>query len=274
MNLASARVWLFVPGDRPERFDRALASGADVVIVDLEDAVAPERRELARVAVVAALAGGAQFAVRISSPATHDGAADLEALATAPNLPLAVVVAKAERVADLERVGELGIPVVPLVESAAGLLAASVLAGYAATVRLAFGAVDFSLDAGCSTDPDVLGPVRLHLAVASAAAGIAPPLDSPELDFTDLEPVTAAALEARRRGMGGKLCIHPAQVPVVRATFMPTAKDVAWAERVLSVALDDGAAAVDGKLIDRPVLERARRIVHEASERSRLCARE
>ncbi|MDZ4044327.1 MAG: aldolase/citrate lyase family protein, partial [Rhodoglobus sp.] len=159
MTLATASVWLFVPGDRPDRFDRAGSSGANVAIVDLEDAVAPDRRSVARVAVVEALARGARIAVRVSSPSTADGSADLDALATCANRPLAIVVAKAEGVAELERVGALGVPLVPLVESAAGLLAAPTLARYPGTVRLAFGAVDFSLDVGCSPDPDVLGPV-------------------------------------------------------------------------------------------------------------------
>src|SRR5690606_34129330 len=144
--LEDARTFLFVPGDRPDRFAKAAASGAGRVIVDLEDAVPPDFRAEARAAVVAALNTHADFVVRISAPGTTSSAEDVVALAESARKPAAVVVAKSQDPADLARISEaLGCPIIALIESARGLTAASEIASSPAVVRLAFGAVDFSV---------------------------------------------------------------------------------------------------------------------------------
>lgn len=263
-----ARTWLFVPGDRPERFAKARSSGADAVIIDLEDAVAASEKERARRETSAALAADSGFAVRIGAPSTVDGARDIETLAASETAPWAVVVAKAEDPDELEEVGRiLRAPVIALVESAKGLEAAARLAASSAVMRLAFGAVDLSLDIDAAADDDVLAPVRSRLVMVSRAAGIAAPIDTPSLDIEDSDRTRAAATVARRFGMGGKLCIHPRQVPVVASAFLPTLEEVARARRILDAADHDGAARLDGQMIDLPVLERARRVLAAADAR-------
>ena len=264
-DLAISRTWLFVPGDRPERFDKAAASGADVVIVDLEDAVAPERKGVARVAVREALERGARIAVRINATDTAHGDADLEMLSSAPLAPLAIIVAKAETADGLARVATVGVPLVPLVESARGLAAVAELAHAPSVIRLAFGAVDFTLDIGSAMDDELLAHARFQLVVASRAAGIAAPLDSPTLALRDENLIEQSVRAGRRYGMGGKLCIHPAQVAIVARAFAPTADEIEHARELVAAAENDGAAARDGSLVDRPVLEKARRVLMDAS---------
>lgn len=256
VDVPAARTWLFVPGDRPERYAKALASGADGVIIDLEDAVASSEKDRARRETAAAIARDGSFAVRIGALPGGDGERDVEALLAVGAHPSAIVVAKAEDPVALDQVGRaLGAPVIALIESARGLEAASEIAAASSVARLALGAVDLSLDLDSLPDDDVLAPVRSRLVVASRAAGLAGPLDSPSLDIAVLERVRDAASTARRFGMGGKLCIHPAQVSVVASAFLPSEAEVARARAILVAAADGGAAQMDGQMIDFPVLE-------------------
>ncbi|MCE7482028.1 CoA ester lyase [Microbacterium profundi] len=264
----SACTFLFVPGDRPDRFAKAQSSGADVVIVDLEDAVAPAAKPAARAALVEALRAGEELAVRVSADGSSDLEADLASLAAAP-APLAVVVAKAESAVALARIGVLGAPIIALVESAAGLVRAGELARAPGVVRLAFGALDYTLDLDSAMDPVLIDHARVELVVQSRAAGIAAPLDTPTTDFTRLDIVKADARRARDLGMAGKLCIHPSQVAPIAAAFLPTPEEVERARRVLATAVNDGAMADSGSMIDRPVAGRARRIVERAESRGR-----
>ncbi|CAN5276272.1 CoA ester lyase [soil metagenome] len=265
-SLQGARTWLFVPGDRPERFGKAVDSGADVVIADFEDAVAPAAKPAARRAVMAALNNGVDLAVRLNAPGTADFDLDLGALDSAHRPPRAVVVAKSEDVPSLAAVADrLRVPIVALIESARGLMACAELAAVPRVVRFAFGAVDYSLDISATADDDVVAYARSRLVAVSRAAALAAPLDTPSLAIGDSEAVAEAARLARRFGMGGKLCIHPAQVPVVAQAFRPTEAEVARARALLAAASDDGAASFDGQMIDRPVLERARQIVAEGA---------
>jgi citrate lyase subunit beta/citryl-CoA lyase len=265
---AVARTFLFVPGDRPERFDKAAAVGADVVIVDLEDAVKPDAKAAAREAVGSALRAGARVAVRISAAGTPDFDADLELLLSAP-LPVAVIAAKAEDPEQLARIAELGSPVIALIESARGVAGVADISGVSGVTRLAFGAIDFTLDVGATMDPALLGHVRSQLVIHSRAAGIASPLDSPTLDFTDLRVVRDDTRAARALGMGGKLCIHPAQVAVAAEAFAPTAEELDSARRIVAASTHDGAVATEGSLVDRPVLEKARRLLAAAVHEQR-----
>ncbi|QJU55250.1 CoA ester lyase [Herbiconiux sp. SALV-R1] len=269
--LSAATTALFVPGDRPDRFGKALASGADLVIVDLEDAVAADRKALAREAVVEAVAAHpSSFVLRVNGAASPEHTADLELLATIGGGLVGVALAKTESPDAIEavrmRAGDAGI--IPLVESAAGLAAAPALAQTPGVARLALGGIDLALDLD-TTAPEVVDIARFQLTLASRVAGLAGPLDSPSVEFTDLDPVRAAAARARSFGFGGKLCIHPRQLDAVREAFAPTADEVAWAERILAAEGDgEGVASVDGTMVDRPVTERARRI-RAAVERKR-----
>lgn len=261
-----ARSWLFVPGDRPERIAKALASPAHAVIADLEDAVLPAAKDGARAALQAVLAGdGPPLALRLNPEGTPWHAQDLALLAS-PRVRV-VMPPKIEDAASLAALAARLRPdqqLVPLVETAAGLLAAPALARVPQVLCLAFGTLDFIADTGMADTGADLDPLRVQLVVASRAAGIGAPLDGVAVALDDEMGLAASVQRARALGMGGKLCIHPRQLEPVNTGFAPTSRELAWARRVLD-ALDGpphGAVAVDGKLVDRPVELRARALLN------------
>jgi len=261
------RSYLFVPGDRPERFDKAVASGAHVTIIDLEDAVLPERKPQARAALLAWLEGTEhKVMVRINPFGTPWYDEDCRVLA----LPAVtgVMVPKAEDAAQLATLAQSlreGQALVPLVESVAGHFAAAQLARVPRVSRLAFGSFDFMSDAGIRGDAEELDAVRTNLVLVSRHAGIAAPVDGVTLSTDDVPQIERDVARSRRYGMGGKLCIHPRQVPVVNTGFAPSAKEVEWAHRVVAALAQGqlGAVAVDGKLVDKPIESMARAILEE-----------
>jgi len=273
--LALARTFLFVPGDRPERLARALASGAGGVIVDLEDAVAPERKDAARTQIAegfAALPSDAdgRMLVRVNAFGTPWHADDraLVARLAAQRLLAGVVLPKAERAADLAALAQAVGPataLLPLIESVAGLDAVDALAASPQVLCLVFGHLDFQADAGMACGPDEaeLVPVRLALVLASRRAGLAPPVDGVTADWRDTARLTAEASRARRGGFGAKLCIHPDQVTGVAAAFSPSADELAWASRVCDAvrAAGGGVVNVDGRMVDGPVVKLAERLL-------------
>lgn len=271
--LAAARSFLIFPGDDDRKRERALASGADAVILDLEDGVAPAGKTgaRARIPVFAEADGGPVRLVRVNDPAGAEGAADLAALAGAA---VAVVVPKAS-VGSVDRAAEAGLPVVALVEDAAGVRDAHALAEHPAVVALALGSADLGAALGLVPRPDglELAYVRSRLVVASAAAGIRPPVDGPCLDVRDADALEREAAVARSLGLGGKLCIHPGQVAGVERAFAPTSEEVERARRIVAEWAElerrgDAVGVVDGRLVDLPVVLRARAVV-DASERRR-----
>jgi len=261
----AARTWLFVPGDRPERFAKAAAAGPDVVVVDLEDAVAPAHKDAARAHVTDWLPrAGVTVAVRINAAGTTWHDADLAALAALDG-PSLVVLPKAdspETVAAVVAALPDGSAVVALVETALGVARAIDLARSPGVVRLAFGSYDLAAELG--VDPDhapALAPARGNLVLASAVGGLAGPIDGVTGDVRDHERLTADVTAAAALGFAGKLCIHPGQVAPAATALAPSPDEVAWAERVLAAATEDGVALVDGRMVDAPVVARARRIV-------------
>lgn len=276
--LAQAKTFLFVPANRPERFAKALASGADAVIIDLEDAVAPDDKPAARDALVQAWPGidrarRHHILIRINARDTRWRAGDLAVLSA---LRVAgAMVPKAETADELAVVAAAlgpGCVLVPLVESAAGLVAVQALARAPQVLRLAFGHLDYQVDLGmaCDGDSDELAliPARHAIVLASRVAGLAPPLDGVTQNTVDTAVARADAQRARRAGFGGKLCIHPAQVAPVRSAFVPGADELAWAQRVLTAAASAGGGAVslDGRMVDAPVIALARRVLAEGGE--------
>lgn len=269
---------LFVPGSRPERFATAVASGADLVIIDLEDAVAISAKAKARAATVQALNatasdGGVRALVRISAPGSHEYDADIAALLDGgiPAGLVGVMLAKAENGDDVDNLRRLlpsGLELVPLVETARGLREVDAIAAVPGVTRLAFGAIDFALDINSSNEDEFLAYARSTLVIASRAARIAAPFDSPFTNITDTVALSASAALARSFGFGGKLCIHPAQVQGVAAAFSPTEHETRWARAVLSADQDAGGSAVQvkGAMVDVPVVERARRILRMAGQ--------
>lgn len=266
------RSYLFVPGDRPERFDKALAAGAHAVILDLEDAVTPERKDLARAAIAAWLQQSATpVFLRINPVGTPWHEADRELLSHAGLR--GVMVPKAEVPAQLDALAERlrpGQTLLPLIETVAGHFAAADLARVAKVQRLAFGSVDFMADSGVQGDAEPLDAVRTHLVLVSRQAGLQAPIDGVSLAVNDEAQLERDALRSKLFGLGAKLCIHPKQVAAVHQAFMPTAQEVAWAQRVLAALASGplGAIAVDGKLVDKPVALRAQAILDEAGDLS------
>ena len=263
------RSYLFVPADRPERFARALLAGADAVIVDLEDAVAPTRRADARHELARWLdsPAAAPVAVRINAAQTADFAEDLR-LCTHPRVR-AVVVAKAEDPAALALVAASapGRELLALVETAAGFDRLRELAHVAGVQRLVFGSIDFQADLGIEDDDEALLFFRSQLVLASRLAGLPAPVDGVTTALDSDEPVVREAARARRLGFGAKLCIHPRQVAAVHQGFAPAPAEIEWARRVLhaSRAACGSAVAVDGRMVDAPVLLRAQRVLRLAA---------
>ncbi len=269
-----ARAALFVPATRADRIPKALASGADAVIVDLEDAVAPKDKDSARVALDVALAhqhrasatapsAGPALWVRVNTGAPWSDQ-DL-ALCARHAAVQAVVVPKAESAQQMQAAFEAcgRKPLVALIETAEGYARRDDVASHPAVKRLAFGSIDFQLDLGISGEGDALLVFRSGLVLASRLAGLPAPLDGVTVEVANPEVVAADAARARALGFGGKLCIHPQQVGPVNAAFSPSPAEIEWAQRVVAAceASAGAAVAVDGKMVDRPVLLRAQALL-------------
>ncbi len=262
----AARSYLFVPGNRPDRFEKARSSGADAVILDLEDAVSVEGKPAARETVAAWLSPERPVYVRVNGTQTEWFADDLRAVSR-PGLA-GVMLPKAEEPGQVSQVASRlgdGTTVIPTLESALGVWNARTLAEAPGVERLVFGPVDFRLDTGILGEGEELLYVKTRMVLASRVAGILPPLDGVTAALDDPERLAADVERARRLGFGGKVCIHPKQVGVVNEGFLPTQGEVAWAEKVVRAAEKAGAGAVrlGGEFIDPPVVERARAILEQ-----------
>ncbi|MHB9285589.1 HpcH/HpaI aldolase/citrate lyase family protein [Halobacteriales archaeon Cl-PHB] len=269
------RSLLFAPGDRPELMRNAADSGADVVVFDLEDAVAPARREEARQSVADVLQmvdPDCEVTVRVNAAgiAADD---DLAAVAAGDPRLDAVVLPKVEAAADVETLDRLltehglDVPVLALVETAAGVLAAPEIAAAEPTDALVFGAEDLAADLGATrTDEgtEVLY-ARERTVTAATAAGV-DAIDTLHTDYEDDEGLREDAAFSVQLGYDGKIAIHPRQVPIVNDAFTPDPETVEWAEAVLrardEAAADDRAVfEVDGEMIDAPLIAQAERIL-------------
>jgi citrate lyase subunit beta/citryl-CoA lyase len=272
--LAEARSFLFVPGNRPERFEKAVRAGADAVILDLEDAVPLDGKDAARDAIraqwPALVALGLPLLVRLNAESSPFFEADVAAAAALPGLA-GVVLPKAESGTALVHLHERlpGVALVPLIESAAGLEAVKVIAAAPGVLRLAVGHIDFMADTGitCDEAESELLPLRFAVAMATRLASLAPAIDGVTVQTGDEERLRTDTLRARRLGYGGKLCIHPKQPALVHAAFAPSEQELAWARRVIEADAQAGGAAVqlDGRMVDAPVVLQARRTLARAA---------
>ncbi|MGF6772320.1 citrate lyase subunit beta/citryl-CoA lyase [Paraburkholderia sp. GAS199] len=264
------RSYLFVPGDRPERFQKAFATAAHQVVIDLEDAVAPEAKADARAGIAAWLRAGqteadrSRLVVRVNASGTPWHSDDIAMLREAG--VSRVMVPKAEDAAQLDEIAARcvdHVALIALIESVAGVVRMREVAQAENVARLAFGSFDFTVDAGIEGMTRELDFVRSQFVIESRYADLPPPLDGVTLSTDDADTLGADVLDARRFGFGGKLCIHPRQVDAVNRGFAPGDAERAWATRVLAALAENprGAIAVDGKLVDKPVVERARRIL-------------
>lgn len=260
VDVVAARSMLFVPGHRPDRFAKAAASGADAVILDLEDAVAADQKVEAREHVRRWLDDGHPAVVRINAAGTPWHDEDVAMVATRAG---AVIVPKAEDPAVLGAIAlRVSGAIVPLIETAAGILGAAAVCRVPSVSRPAFGAVDLSVQLGVDhRSYEALRHARSTIVLAAAAAGCAPPMDSVTTTLDDDEVLAADLREALALGFTGKLCVHPRQVDVANRAFAPPAEDVDWARGVLDAATDGSVMVYKGQMIDRPVLVRAKAIL-------------
>jgi len=271
-HITTASSYLFVPANRPERYAKAMESGADAVIVDLEDAVALPQKEEARATLARWLRGNGpqpRLWVRINAADTVWHGDDL---LTFSALSMAgIVLPKAEEAKTLSSIARRlgpGRGLIALIESAAGLAAMREIAAVPGVQRLAFGSIDAQVDLGmqCGPEEEELMHFRMEMVMASRLAGIAPPIDGVTTDFNDDAFLARMVQRARRMGFGAKLCIHPKQVEGVRRGFMPGEQELAWAEEVMAAvrASDGGAISLKGKMIDKPVILQAEKFLHQA----------
>ena len=279
--LPRVRSALFTPGTEAARLRKAVTAGADVCIFDLEDSVPSARvgqaREIVREALVE-LAGRARIWLRVHPAASQEMVEDLR------DMPLtsleAVMLPKTSHRDDVEALrramkqapNSAELPVVPLIETAAGVIACTSIAEVTDVACLAFGHFDLAADLG--VDPDgngaALGVARGTVVLASTAWRLGPPLDSPWVKITDLDGLRAAAKTGRADGFGGMLVIHPSHVQTVNEVFSPTADEIAWARGIVGSAAEaesggHGAYARDGEMVDEAIVKRARAILRDAN---------
>lgn len=258
--VGDATSFLFVPGSKPERFQKATDSGADLVILDLEDAVAQNDKGDARQHIADWLSSGHAAMVRVNAAGTAFHDADVAVARGA----CAVVLPKAERPGDVARLHDMlggQVPIIALVETPRGLLGAEGMAVESPVTRMAFGNVDFAAEAG--VDPGshlALQHARSQLVYVSAAAGIAPPIDGVTVALKEDVVLERDLTHARELGFTAKLLIHPAQVEATHRVLRPSEQEAAWARAVLDRAAG-GVGVHEGQMVDEPVLVRARRII-------------
>lgn len=269
MPLLSPRSYLFVPGNRPDRFEKACAAGADAVVLDLEDSVPAGEKLKAREAVAEWLTATRPVLVRVNTSESEWFRDDLR-LGRRPGIS-GVLLPKAERVEEVRLIAEnfgAEMPILPQIETARGFRNTLALADAKPVRRLLFGSIDFQLDLGMAAEEEELLFFRSQIVLDSRLAGIQPPVDGVTTEINSPERVRADTMRARRLGFGAKMCIHPKQVPVVNECFTPSAEEEAWARRVVeaSAAARGAATSVDGKMVDRPVLARAEVILEALAQ--------
>lgn len=252
---------LFVPATRPDRIAKAARSGADAIIVDLEDAV-PESEK------VSARAGLSEFLADVPVPVVVrvnavDSAwfADDIAFVRAMGIPT-VMLPKTQSAADIAAIGG-GIAVIGLVETALGVVSLPDICTAPDLLQLAFGSIDYALDAGCTEEREALLLARLSIVTHARARNLAAPLDGVTVSVSDAAMIRSDTEYALRLGFGGKLLIHPQQVAPVLAAMRPSAQQLDWAQRVCAADDASGGAAVllEGRMIDAPVIKKARQML-------------
>lgn len=258
-----ARSFLFVSALRVDQVFKALESSADEVILDLEDAVSKDDKTQAR-ENLRDLQPPRNCIVRINNFGSSDFAYDLDSVARYSWLK-AIILPKVESSEDVRQTRE-GLEnrteVIALVESALGIENVKEIA-QSGVSRLAFGSIDYSVQMGTEPNDLLLAYPRSRLVVASAARSLPPPIDGPTRNFLDLETLKTETVLARTLGMGGKFCIHPKQLRIVQQCFAALPSELSWAKMVLDALAKSpsGVFAVDGQMIDAPLIARAKEIV-------------
>ena len=256
---------LFVPGNRPERFAKAFASGADLVCIDLEDAVPADAKVAARAAAMAVV-DSPKFAIRINGLTTREGLADLLAIATAPIRPALLLIPKVESPHEIVIARQIltdpAIGFIPLIESAKGLGVAQAIAQEAQVVMMMFGGADFASELGVALAWEPLLFARSQLVMACAAAGV-PAMDVPYIDLDNVDGLEAETQQAKALGFAAKAAIHPAQIETVHNVLRPSTASIAEALEARAAFAAAGGAAVrfNGKMLEAPIMRRYEQVI-------------
>lgn len=264
------RSYLFVPANRVERFEKALQTEADAVIIDLEDAVPVELKTSARGSLIQWLNDHPQHTVmvRINAQQTPWFKDDIQ-LARFNNVS-AIVLPKTERPNDLLPIQDVAdLDIYPLIETAQGFANIRAIAQSPQVKALMFGSIDFQLDLDMQAGYPELLYFRNEIVLASRLAQIEAPIDGVTVDFQDLSQLQLETTQAKNLGFAGKLCIHPKQVAVVNQTFSPSEDEISWAKQVLHVVnqAQHQAVSLDGKMIDLPIVLKAEKILQRAESK-------
>lgn len=261
-SIARARSFLFVPGHRPDRFAKAVGSGADAIVLDLEDAVGPELKQRARENVFRWLAEGGSGIVRINgtdSPWYEDDVAMLGGSSRAVMFPK---VTCADHISDLLNRLPANSCVLPVLETASGILRALEICAENGILRVVFGNADLASELGIDlADRIALGHARAHVVLASAACGLTSPVDGATASVTDEDALIGDAEHAAALGFSAKVCLHPRQVPAVNAAFTPSAADLQWARDVLAAVGDGSVGVLNSQVVGKPIIDRAQRML-------------
>jgi citrate lyase subunit beta/citryl-CoA lyase/(S)-citramalyl-CoA lyase len=261
------RSLLFVPGSRPERFEKALAAGADLVCIDLEDAVLPEHKESAREAVLASIQTSNRLCVRINPVGTEAGEKDLNAFAKSQTAPAVIMLAKCESAADVLHaqsvIGQPNTQFIPLIETLTGLENAFQIASACDQVEhIMFGGADMAAELRCefSYQPLLFARSQLVFAAAKAKVGL---IDVPFVDIKNEPGLIAETAKIKALGFTGKAAIHPCQISAIHQSFMPSEEQVVYAQAVMAAVdgLDAGVVVVNNKMVDRPIILACQRIL-------------
>ncbi|CAI8810763.1 citrate lyase subunit beta / citryl-CoA lyase [Pseudomonas sp. IT-347P] len=271
--------YLFVPGNRPERFSKACEAGPDAIILDLEDAVHPDSKAVARAAIQTWQESTPNVAceryIRLNSVSSTLFSQDLGWLSDLrhPERCNGIFLPKAECPEALTPVVERllawqpQLTIVAIIETAKGLQHVESIAAIPGLARLAFGSLDFSLDINCSQVPEAFLFARNRIVLASRTADLPSPIDGVTPAISDLAVVARDSHYARSLGFGAKLCIHPGQLTTVQRAFLPDSRQLAWADRVMrAVATGSHAVQVDGEMVDLPLIEHAQRLLDVARQ--------
>lgn len=274
--MAAYRSLLFVPGSRPDRFEKAVAAGPDAVCIDLEDAVAPDAKGDARrntLSYLSAARAGSAVGLRINALSSIEGFRDVTAFAESPAKPSFLMIPKAANAAEIvllqAALGERCPPLWPLIETPDALLQASRIAcAVGQEGGLMFGGADYSATIGSDMGWDALYQARASIIAAAATAGCAS-MDVPFLDVGDEAGMRAETMRVRKMGFTGRACIHPAQVAAINEIFSPSAEEISKAEKIAAAyeAAAGGVALLEGKLIEKPVLRAAERTLAAGKKR-------
>ena len=276
---------LLTPADDLHKITKAINSGADAVLIDMEDSIAPSAKASAREIMTQAPEANVPIYVRVNPVREEHFVNDVDAV-SGMNCQ-GIVVPKVESAKDMEicnryvtKAGKTtghhgtGLDVIPVIETAKGVVnMREILRASTCSSRASFGAGDLTADTGMEWTDDELAlhVVRTQMAIESKAAGLLPPLDTPHWEFRDIDKLRASAVRGRQLGFGGKICIHPAQLQAVNEVFSPTGAEIEWAKKVITEfeaaeAQGKGCITVDGQMVDMAVAKRARNILYQQEQ--------